>query len=61
MGSTTCSECGDEIDSLDDLERQDVEEIEPKDDGSFSLYGNKHDLFLCKGCRNPMGVGKRED
>jgi hypothetical protein len=53
----TCSECGNEIESTDDLEHEEVREMEvDEDDSSFSLYESS-DLYLCEGCRNPMGVG----
>ena len=54
--SLTCSECGVEHDSVDDLERETVQEVEADEDGSISVYG-KTDLYLCKGCREAMGVG----
>lgn len=53
----TCSECGNEIESTDDLEREEVNTVEVEDDGSFSLHGND-DLFLCESCKEPMGVGR---
>lgn len=53
----TCSECNKQIESADELERQETNEIEVEDDGSFSLYGND-DLFLCKSCKKPLGVGR---
>jgi len=52
----TCSECDKQIESADELEREETTEIEVEDDGSFSLYGND-DLFLCKSCKKPLGVG----
>ncbi len=61
MGDTlTCPECGKEIESMDHLETaHEVAEVEPEDDGSFTLYEN-HDLFLCEGCKKPLGVNKRQ-
>lgn len=53
----TCSECGKQIESTDDLEREEVHGIEVADDKSFDLHGSD-DLFLCSGCRKPMGVGR---
>lgn len=54
----SCPDCETEIDSLDELEREGaVSEIEAKDDGSFNLF-EKRDLFLCKNCRNPLGVSR---
>lgn len=52
-----CPECGKEIESADELEKHgEVHEIETDDD-SFSLFGNR-DLFLCKDCKKPLGVGR---
>jgi len=52
----TCTECGADIESADDLDRQEIDELEVDQDGSFSLYGN-NDLYLCKSCKKPLGVG----
>ena len=61
MGDTlTCPECGTDAESMDDLETgHEVAETEPQEDGSLNLYGNK-DLYLCKGCKKPLGVKKLE-
>jgi len=57
-GSLTCSECGNEVESTDDLEVEEgIAEIEVGRDGSVTLFEN-HDLFLCKGCKNPLGFRK---
>ncbi len=55
----TCPECGAEHETIDDFETESVQEFEVEEDGSFSLHENK-DLFLCKGCREPMGVGRSQ-
>lgn len=52
----SCPDCDHGIESVDDLVREEIPEIEVDADGSFDLFG-KNDLFLCKGCRKPMGVG----
>lgn len=52
----SCSECGTEYESTEELEAKEVDVIEKEDEGSFSLYGST-DLYLCKGCRKAMGVG----
>lgn len=56
MGDTlTCPECGNEAESIEELESEHgVPEVEVQDDGSVSLFEN-HDLFLCKGCKAPLG------
>ncbi|MFQ3285551.1 MAG: hypothetical protein ACI9TI_000944 [Natronomonas sp.] len=54
----TCSGCGEEVDSIEQLgESHSVPEIEAEEDGSISLFGNR-DLFLCKNCKNPLGMRK---
>ena len=56
--TVTCSECGSEAASADDVEIvHDVAEIEIEDDDTFNLF-EKRDLFLCKDCRNPLGVSR---
>lgn len=57
MGDTIdCPECETTIESADDLEKhEDIHDIDIEDD-EFSLHGNR-DLFLCKGCKKPLGVG----
>lgn len=57
--SLTCSECGKDIESTDDLERTEVPAVETDEDGSVSLYGND-DLYLCSGCKKPLGVGRSQ-
>jgi hypothetical protein len=59
MGDTlTCSECGNEVESADDLEaEEEIAELEVESNGSVTLFEN-HDLFLCKGCKNPLGFRK---
>lgn len=55
----SCSDCGAEIESMDELETgHEVTEIEPEADGTFTLFENR-DLFLCKNCGNPMGLYRR--
>ncbi|MEF8821989.1 MAG: hypothetical protein V5A52_06905 [Halovenus sp.] len=61
MGDTlTCDNCGQEIESADDLEEHEVPEIETKKDGSLNLWGNNN-LYLCKNCRRPLGVSRRSE
>ncbi|MFC7230608.1 hypothetical protein ACFQMM_02980 [Saliphagus sp. GCM10025308] len=53
----TCPECGDTIRSREHLEAgHEVAELEPNEDG-LTLYGNR-DLFLCRNCKRPLGVGR---
>lgn len=56
--TVTCSECGMKAESKDDVEiEHDIDEIEIDDDNGFNLFA-KRDLFLCKECRNPLGVSR---
>jgi hypothetical protein len=57
MPEMECPDCGTEIESTADLEQTEVAEVETDDDGSFELYGNE-DLYLCNGCKKPLGVGR---
>jgi len=63
MGDTiTCPECGDEAESMEELaeaHKHEVPEFDVDEDDGFDLYGNK-DLFLCKSCKNPLGVRRGE-
>ena len=51
-----CPDCDKEIDSTEDLDTEQVPEVEG-DEHSVSLFENR-DLFLCKGCGKPLGVGR---
>lgn len=55
--SHDCPKCGKEHETLDDYEKTTVDEIGEADDGSIDVYGGKTDLYLCSGCREPMGTG----
>jgi len=57
MGDTiTCPECGEAVDSVEQLEEgHSVPEIAVEDDGSVTLFEN-NDLFLCKNCKNTLGM-----
>jgi hypothetical protein len=59
MGDTlTCPECGNEAESIEELDAEhEVLEVDVQDDGSISLFENR-DLFLCEGCKAPLGFGK---
>jgi len=59
MGDTlSCPECGEAVESAEELETEHVPEVEvDDDDGSFSLFEN-NDLFLCKNCKKPLGMSR---
>lgn len=50
-----CPDCGNEIESPDDIETDDIQEMEAND--SVTLYGNR-DLYRCKNCKKALGVGR---
>jgi len=52
----TCPDCGNDIESTDDLEEsEELTEIET-DGKTVSPYRDKTgDLFLCGGCKRPLG------
>ncbi|MFW6317954.1 MAG: hypothetical protein ACOC06_05735 [Halorubrum sp.] len=54
----TCPDCGEVAESIDDLERSGtVTEVAEAEGGRIRLYEN-HDLFLCSGCRKPLGISR---
>ncbi len=54
----TCPECGMEVDSATELvSEHEVTEIETSEDDSIHLFENR-DLFLCEGCKKPLGVSR---
>ena len=55
--SFSCPECGKQVEPSDDLTEQKIDEVDVEDEGKITLYGNR-DLFLCKECKTPMGVGR---
>jgi len=58
----TCPECGDEVESMEDLEKahkHEVPEFDVEEDGGFKLYGNR-DLYLCKNCKSHLGVRRKK-
>jgi hypothetical protein len=53
----TCPGCGETVESAEHLEKaHDVPEVQIKD-GEIHLYENRN-LFMCKSCKKPLGVGK---
>jgi Fe2+ or Zn2+ uptake regulation protein len=53
-----CPDCGATIDSEDQLEVEEVPELQRRQGGIG--YGDAtQNLFLCKKCRKPLGVGRR--
>jgi DNA-directed RNA polymerase subunit RPC12/RpoP len=51
-----CPECGSEIESDDDIDTDSIQEMDASDN-SVTLYGNR-DLYRCKNCKKPLGVGR---
>lgn len=55
--SLTCPQCDRTLESADDLEAEEIEEITIEEDGSIDVYGGKRTFYRCRECRNAMGVG----
>lgn len=57
----SCPDCGNEIESTDDLEAgEELTEV-ATENGTVSPYRDRTgDLFLCGGCKRPLGF-KRHD
>ena len=63
MASDTveCPDCGAQIESEDQVEVQEVREIESRPKGGIGYGTETNNLFLCKDCKKPLGVGRRSD
>lgn len=57
--SIECPECGANIESMDHVETQEVREVESRPRGGIGYGESTENLFLCKQCRKPLGVGRR--
>ncbi|WP_372910866.1 hypothetical protein [Salinigranum sp.] len=57
--SIECPECGATMDSLDQMETEEITEIEEKPRGGIGYGQATQDLYLCRKCRKPLGVGRR--
>jgi uncharacterized protein with PIN domain len=57
--SIQCPECGETIESLDQMDSEEVREVEPKPKGGIGYGKATQNLYLCKSCRKPLGVGTR--
>jgi DNA-directed RNA polymerase subunit RPC12/RpoP len=55
----TCPECGEEIGSTDEMDVEEVQEIRSKPRGGIGYGDATRNLYLCKNCRKPLGVGTR--
>jgi len=52
----TCPDCGDDIETTDDLEAsEEITEIETEGDSVSPYRDSTGDLFLCAGCKRPLG------
>jgi len=52
----TCPDCGDDIETTDDLEAsEEITEIETEGDSVSPYRDETGDLFLCAGCKRPLG------
>lgn len=55
--SVQCPECGELIESMDQIDTEEVQEITSKPKGGIGYGEATHNLYLCKNCRKPLGVG----
>ena len=55
--SLTCPHCDETVESTDELESEEIQEIDVEDDGSIDVYASKRTFYRCRQCRNAMGVG----
>ena len=56
--TVSCPDCGAEFEKIDELEKGgELPEIESGEGGTINLFENR-DLFLCKNCKNPLGVSR---
>ncbi|AUV81966.1 hypothetical protein C2R22_10165 [Salinigranum rubrum] len=54
-----CPECGATIESLDEMDAEEVPEIETRSRGGIGYGEATRNLYLCKSCRKPLGIGRR--
>jgi uncharacterized protein with PIN domain len=54
-----CPECGAAIESLDEMDTEEVTEIETRPRGGIGYGEATRNLYLCKNCRKLLGVGPR--
>lgn len=55
--SLSCPQCGETVESTDDLESEEIQELDVDEDGSVSVYSGNRTFYRCRSCRNAMGVG----
>jgi DNA-directed RNA polymerase subunit RPC12/RpoP len=53
-----CPECGAEIESMDQLESEELHEIHSTPKGGIGYGEATRNLYLCTNCRKPLGVGR---
>jgi DNA-directed RNA polymerase subunit RPC12/RpoP len=56
-----CPDCGATIESEDHVDVEEVREIESRPKGGIGYGSATRNLYLCKNCKNPLGVGRRDD
>jgi DNA-directed RNA polymerase subunit RPC12/RpoP len=57
--SIQCPECGETIESMTQMDTEEVQEITSKPKGGLGYGEATQNLYLCKNCRKPLGVGAR--
>jgi hypothetical protein len=58
--SIECPDCGATVGSRDDVDVEETREIEDRPRGGIGYGDATRNLFLCKNCKNPLGVGSRD-
>jgi predicted RNA-binding Zn-ribbon protein involved in translation (DUF1610 family) len=56
-GPVSCPQCGETIESTDDLEAEETHELDVDEDGSVSVYSDNGTFYRCRACRGALGVG----
>lgn len=57
----TCPDCGEAIESEDQLEEMEVREIVEKPKGGIGYTHRSQSIYLCRKCDNPLGHKRRQD
>lgn len=56
-----CPECGSEFESVEQMDVEEVQEITSKPRGGIGHGDATQNLYLCKKCRKPLGIGSRRN
>ncbi|WP_142861090.1 hypothetical protein [Salinigranum halophilum] len=59
--SIQCPECGETIESTDQMDVEEVREVTSKPQGGIGYGEATQNLYLCANCRKPLGIGRRDE